>query len=307
MSFLANVIPAVFSEADPSIEPTITHGAGDMGVDLTFSTAPSGRLALIQIKGPRVRAGIPQAIEQIRKYLSSAGDGRVSAAYVIAGRKETLEPRLLEPFQGAEQDIVPIRILSWDDVVDRISAEAEDDQEDSYNVILVEIVQMSRRLLRKLVSVPELLSGIDDRKFEELVATLLYDIGFQDVHLTPPRKDGGRDIEVTYVDRPTNRRLRLFIECKHWVSGKKVTARWAISLLNVSKNNDAASAILLSSSGFGPRLIEQEAAFSRQGLFLKDQRDLGNWIQVWERQYGSLLLEPVDPRDILELNPEPEN
>jgi hypothetical protein len=86
------------------------------------------------------------------------------------------------------------------------------------------------------------------------------------------------------------------------VSGNKVTLRWALTLLQVRREWDAAGAVLLSSSGYGPRLLEQESILERQGLFLKDGSDLLKWLSVWERQYGSILVQPVDPRQVLDLD-----
>lgn len=100
---------------------------------------------------------------------------------------------------------------------------------------------------------------------------------------------------------PTDLRCRYLIECKHWVSGNKVTMRWAVRLLSVARGEQADGAILLSSSGFGPRLIEQEAALMKDKVFLKDAGHLASWLKLWERQYGTVLVRPVDPRELLEL------
>jgi hypothetical protein len=168
-------------------------------------------------------------------------------------------------------------------------------------VVLIEVMRGSRRLLQAIVSNPSVLAGIDDRKLEELIATLLFDLGLHDAQLTPPRHDGGCDIVLEHLEPVTGQRQRYLVECKHWVSGNKVTMRWAVSLLQVSGQENAAGAILLSSSGFGPKLLEQQTTFSQQGLFLKNQIDLLRWIRIWERQYGSVLMEPVDPKKVLAL------
>jgi restriction system protein len=162
------------------------------------------------------------------------------------------------------------------------------------------VIDFARRLLRRLVVNPGLIRAIDDRKFEELVATLLSDLGLQDVELTPPRKDGGKDI-IAVHDGADGRRSRYFIECKHWVSGNKVTMRWAVHLLSIARKEQADAAVLLSTSGFGPKLIEQEASLTKDGLFLRGADHLARWTSLWERQYGAMLVHPVDPRELLEL------
>src|SRR2546426_2080806 len=70
------------------------------------------------------------------------------------------------------------------------------------------------RSLRRLAANPGLLRAIDDRKFEELVATLLSDLGLQDVELTPPRKDGRSEEHTSELQSPCNLVCRLLLEKK---------------------------------------------------------------------------------------------
>jgi hypothetical protein len=51
----------------------------------------------------------------------------------------------------------------------------EESTEPEFTALLVEVVDFSRRLLRRLVENSRLLDGIDDRKLEEMVMTLLSD------------------------------------------------------------------------------------------------------------------------------------
>jgi hypothetical protein len=196
---------------------------------------------------------------------------------------------------------VPIHVLSWDDGIERLTIPHKESTETDFTVLVVDLIDSSHRVIRRLLAMPELLSGVHDRVFEEMVATLLSDLGLQDVELTPPRKDGGKDIIATHVEPQTGRRLKILIECKHWVSGNKVRMRLATQLLGVARREQADGAVLLSSSGFGPRLLEHEVSLKRDGLHLRDGNHLKHWIRVWERQYGSVLLQPIDPRDVLEL------
>lgn len=94
---------------------------------------------------------------------------------------------------------------------------------------------------------------------------------------------------------------RFLIECKHWVSGKKVTMRWALHLMSVRRNEKADGAILLSSSGFGPRLLDHEVTLAADKLYLRGTRQLFRWIKLWERQYGSIITEPAPPEVLFEL------
>jgi hypothetical protein len=296
LDFLVTVTPILFSEADPGLRPDIPQGPNERGFDLMFSLRGRAAVGIVEIKRPhQISRSLEMAIAQVRHALQRLSTTKpIEVAYVIAGRRGTVSNMAPD---HVEAPSVPIHVWSWDDVVERLGGRDSDGAPD-FEIVLVEIVDLSRKLLKALFTEPRLLAGIDDRKFEELVATLLFDLGLQDVELTPLRKDGGRDIIANHDDPVTGARSTYLIECKHWVSGTKVTARWAISLLEVTTQQNATGAVLLSSSGFGPRLLEQEATFETKGLLLRDAQDLSGWIHLWERQYGSVLVQPVDPMSI---------
>jgi hypothetical protein len=307
LSFLADICPAVFPEADPRRPVQLVHGAAERGVDLIFRLRGRPELGAVQIKKPRLKDGrsVLLSLEQVSQLLDkSVFREPVGTVYVVAGRGNPMPAQTAARARQLQADAgVPIHVLSWDDIINRLTVPNQESTATEFTVLLVELIDTSRRLLRRLVENPGLLYGIDDRKFEELVATLLSDLGLEDVELTPLRKDGGKDVIAIHIDPHTGRRLRYLIECKHWVSGNKVTMRWAMHLLSIARREQSDGAILLSSSGFGPRLIEHQARLSRDGLFLRDGHHLAKWIRIWERQYGSVLLHAVDPRELLELAP----
>ncbi len=306
LSFLESTIPAVFEEADP-IKRSKLAGPSESGADLVFDIKGDSGVGIVEIKSSCTNSerGLRLSFEHIRDYIERLAPGKhVNVAYLIAGRRRKLQSSIRQKMESQYNRVgtVPVVLLSWDDIVDRLSVGESEDDEASFEVVLVEVIRLSRRLLRTILSKPAVLGGIDDRKFEELIATLLFDMGMQDVQLTPPRQDGGRDIVIEYLSPTTNQRQKYLVECKHWVSGNKITMRWAVSLLAVARREEATGAILLSSSGFGPRLLEQETTLAQNGLFLKDQGDLLSWANGWQRQYGSVLIEPVDPKIALDLN-----
>jgi hypothetical protein len=302
LSFLANMTSTIFPEADPGSAPRLMDGPVERGADLIFEVRSSPGIGAVQIKTPHLNSPgvLETAYEQIKPLLEhSLFDKPVSVVYLISGRRAQL-PKMTPAPARRDHRGTSVVVLSWDDVVDRLCVEEPDSA--LFEVLVVEVIRLSRRLLQAILSNPMVLAGIDDRKFEELVATLLFDLGLHDVHLTPPRKDGGRDVVIEHLDPATGHQQRYLVECKHWVSGNKVTMRWALSLLAVARKENATGAILLSSSGFGPRLLEQEISLSHKGLFLKDQNDLLRWGSVRQRQYGSIVMQSVDPNELLEPN-----
>jgi hypothetical protein len=274
-----------------------------MAADIVFEM-PTNRFGLVEIKADPLLPSVSVAEVLNRRrsiYEQFSSQRPVGVVYIVAGRRNHVA-RVASTTASTGSPPITMRLVSWDDIIDRLRGAGDSEQESEFEILLVEIVHFSRNLLRSLLSNPARLLGIDDRKFEELVATLLFDLGVKEVDLTPARQDGGRDIIVTHVDPATGSRQTYLVECKHWVSGARVTMRWALSLLDVARKENAHGAILLSSSGFGPKLLEQEATLSKKGLFLKDGKDLVNWVSIWERQYGAILVQPVDPKTIFGLS-----
>jgi hypothetical protein len=291
--FLANATPVVFPNADPSSPPQITSAVNEseLGVDLTFQLAANAGIAGVQLKSHRYeKLRRPDVLRhQIKAFSSNCPDAAIF--YLIAGRRGMSE----DAAELRQYSRVPFEIRSWDDVATSMMT---GDNELPTTVILIEIATVSRRLLKRLVQEPQLLYGIDDRKFEEIIATLLFDLGLEDVTITETRAES-RDIIATHVDPRTGIREVYFIECKHWVSGRVITARWAFKLAAVVHDRGATAGVLLSTSGFGPKLIEQHATFEASGVYLRDTQDITQWLSVWEQRYGQVLLRPVPPQDIL--------
>ena len=268
--------------------------------DLLVEFESEKEIGLVELERTSMRPGdVRQALLQVQRYAVAvmSDDYRIVRTYVIVGEDGSESVGEFDPeVPGAP----PTTILTWADVAARLTVTTESEHDNSvYTIILVEIATGARRLLRALAAHPELLSGVNDLRFEELVATLLFDLGFEEVELTPARADQGRDVIVTRRNPANGIREVYLFECKHWVSEKKVHTKIAAKLLDVLERDDATGAILLSSSGFGPRLLEQEAAYTRKGLRLRTEQHLRSWVSAWERYYGSVLISPLDPFELM--------
>lgn len=304
IKFLEDVCQAIFPECAPNPQIVRPQAKTKDGLDVVFVLKDHLGLGAVEIKHPSspVEPSMISAVEQLQRNLQPTSNSiplPVKVAYVIAGRGP-ITRNASTMAQNIQDDIgIPVHLWSWDTVALRMQAGGKEEVSDTATVVLVEVMSFARRLLGRLVKHPHLLNVIDDHDFERLVATLLSDLGLKDVELTPMRKDGGKDIVATHVDSYGNR-SRFLIECKHWVAGEKVTMRWALRLLAIRRSEDADGAILLSSSGFGPRLLEQEVTLAADKLYLRGTSQLFRWIKLWERQYGSILTEPVSPEVLFE-------
>ncbi len=297
LRFVHSVLAAIIPSCDPSKpieESSIMNST--MGVDFVYHRRGAANLGVAQVKSARLthQEFAKAVVEQSRHLVEtiSYAHSKLSEAYIVAGRRE--EPAL-NLGEDAEHVLEVINWLTWDDVVDLLVVQGEDQALEVLTVVVAEIVDSCRRLLRLLIERFDRLSAIDHRRFEELVATLLHDVGFSSIELTPAGPDGGRDIIAEHRSQNTGNRETYLIECKHWLSGKKVHIRYAVSLLDVVRAESANGGVLLSSAGFGPRLLECEGQLRQRHLYLRDASDLREWLSIWERTYGRPLATPVDP------------
>jgi len=290
--FLVNSLSVIFEDADSSFGATFHNRIENKGVDFTFKRNNNSGIAGVELKSHRMKRRLNE--KQIAQHTKAFTNAYPNAEVLyLIGSDDYIKPD--RNFGGLNGGI-SIKPLSWEGICNSL-APCEDDIPRA-TVYLVNIALYSRDLLRRLLQYPELLYSFDDRKFEEIIATLLFDIGLQDIEITETRAKS-RDIIATHVDPISGNKEVYFIECKHWVNGDKITARWAFKLEKVVEEEEVTAGLLLSSSGFGPKLIEQEATFEKGGIYLRDTDNISNWLKIWERRYGSVLIEPVSPQDIL--------
>lgn len=290
--FLINTFSTVFECSDPTVKPVIFDGPNEVGVDFAFKMKGENSFVGVHLKSNRVlnmhlKSDLVARAKSFKKHLPMA-----KVMYLIAGN-ELIEPKVN---LGDLQQNFEFKTFSWAKLF--LNLKERKKVNESQVVVLFHIVDFSRKIIRELIRDPGVLSGIDDRKFEELIATLLYDIGLEDVKITENSAES-RDIEITFTNPSTGNREIYFIECKHWVSGNTINASWVVKLQDVVNRENARGGILLSSSGFGPKLVEQKVSFEKSRIYLRDGHDISNWLSIWERRYGSLIFEPISPIDIL--------
>jgi hypothetical protein len=124
---------------------------------------------------------------------------------------------------------------------------------------------------------PEKLYDIAPRKFEELVASILVDLGF-DVEITKATRDGGTDI-IAYVRNAVCSYLT-HIECKRYAPNKKVGVGIIREVIGVHQIRKATKSIIVTTSFFSHDALK-EAELMENQLDLKDFNDLKKWLQKY--------------------------
>jgi hypothetical protein len=146
--------------------------------------------------------------------------------------------------------------------------------------ILVEAV--NDELLRHLAKCPQLMYQLTSRRFEELVARIFSDHGF-DVELTRASRDGGYDI-LAKLHNPATSFIAL-VECKKYSPENRVGVEIVRGLYGVTEMKGANQGLVVTSSFFTRGAVEETARIGSK-LGLKDYDALTMWLQAYG-QHGT--------------------
>lgn len=141
--------------------------------------------------------------------------------------------------------------------------------------ILIDINEELKRYLNKY---PEKLYDLSPRKFEELIADILSDFGFE-VELTPATHDGGKDI-YAYIKNQVCSFL-MFVECKKWSPSQHVGIEVVQRLYGVQQINKANKSMVVTTSFFTKPAIEESKRYEAL-MRLTDYDELKTWLKQYE-------------------------
>lgn len=143
---------------------------------------------------------------------------------------------------------------------------------DSAALVITSIDDEVKQYLKKH---PQKLYELSPRKFEELVASILKDMGFE-VELTKATRDGGRDI-IAHVRNAVSSFLT-YIECKRYAADNKVGVGIVREVVGVHHIRKPAKSIIVTTSFFSAEAIKEAATLENQ-LDLKDFDDIKSWLK----------------------------
>ena len=129
---------------------------------------------------------------------------------------------------------------------------------------------------------PEIMRALSSRQFESFVAGLIEKLGFEDVVLTPPSRDGGRDILATQTVHGIP--IMFAFECKKYAPDRPIGPAIARALLGVISHGEtrATKGVLVTTSYFTK--ATNDFILTEPKL---DGRDFDDVVE-WLREYSSL-------------------
>lgn len=145
--------------------------------------------------------------------------------------------------------------------------------------IITELGSGISELLQTLNKKPDIIYGIDPRKFEELIAHIFSLHGFV-VELTKQTRDGGRDIIAIKSDLDI--KLKYLIECKRLSATNPVSVDIVRALYGVQMQESANKSVLATTSRFTQDAMAFATAqnTTKWGMDLKDINDIRKWISA---------------------------
>jgi hypothetical protein len=140
------------------------------------------------------------------------------------------------------------------------------------------IVTAKEALIQQLKRRPSSIHELPHRKFEELIAELLSDLGWR-VELTAATRDGGKDI-LAYLNTDVGELLCL-VEAKKYRPDRKVGVELVRTLYGTLCNYQANSAMLVTTSSFSPDAVAFQMKHQYQ-LSLREYAHVVDWIQRYQ-------------------------
>ncbi|WP_257455484.1 restriction endonuclease [Archangium lipolyticum] len=143
----------------------------------------------------------------------------------------------------------------------------------------IQLVEVNRELMELLARHPERLRKLDARKFEQVVAEIFKNQGF-DVVLTPQTRDGGRDIQA--VRKDSFGTFLYYVECKRYAKSRPVGVEVVRALYGVVQHDRATAGIIATTSSVTDDAIDFATPIKYQ-LSLRDFEALGEWLGTYRK------------------------
>lgn len=150
----------------------------------------------------------------------------------------------------------------------------EVDLEIPKNIVIKSIDDEVKKYFKKY---PEKLYELSPRKFEELVASILNDMGL-DVQLTKATRDGGSDIIASIKNSLTS--ILILVECKRYTPDNKVSVGIIREVAGVHTFRKPEKSIIVTTSTFTKSAIK-EAELLNGKMELKDYDNLKDWLSIY--------------------------
>lgn len=154
----------------------------------------------------------------------------------------------------------------------------EDSGELKPDIIITETSRV-KEIIKRIYLENSFLNQLEPRKFEEIIAELLFEKGFE-VELTKQTRDNGYDIIA--LKRLSDFPVKFLVECKRYRRDRPIGIEIIRSFYDVIKEEKANKGIIFTTSYFSATSIKRK---EKEGtlLDLKDRKDVIDWVNDYLR------------------------
>lgn len=213
---------------------------------------------------------------EIQEYLYKLINYKAVSTVIFTCRRPLVEiggitEFVLEPL--SQQDFI-----DWSEankgIIYDINKQVEGSPQQIIKTVQPEIILVKNTLIDKLKCSPKDLYKIEPRQFEQVVAELLSNMGWN-VELTPATRDGGKDI-LAYKDLGLGKILCL-VEAKRYKITHPISVELVRQLYGTLIHHKANMAMLVTTSRFSKDSQDFQKQYEYL-LSLKDYKDVVSWL-----------------------------
>lgn len=198
--------------------------------------------------------------------------------------------QLINEYDPARVELLDLtNIKNW---VTRIEVESELAELGYEDIIKI----VSKAYIEKIAANPDFLLNLEWRELEKTLAEIFEGLAFK-VKLTPPSKDGGKDLILEIVKEGT--KLSYIVEVKHWRSMQKVGQSNVKDFIRVVCNEKREKGIFLSTFGFTENAFEGLTELERTKVRFGNQEKIISLCKTYLRVRSGIWTPLNDLQELL--------
>lgn len=265
-------------------------GFGDNGVDFLASRNATNGLAAVTIAIELKHTRQPIGTNAIRQMIGMTVMEQVDRAVLVGSNGFTTGARA-----AVERDLpVKIELLGYDELAKWTDA-IENDRKVP-DPLTQGIKDFSRFLAEQIARDPTALSRLEWYHVEPTIAEIFDGLGFK-VTLTPPSKDGGKDVILEFT--VFGNKVRYYVEVKHWRSATKVGSGAVSDFIEVVARDQVAGGLFLSTHGYNGNAFQQLTQVDRERVKFEGRDKVISLCQTFSKAQAGLWSPPSSLREVI--------
>jgi restriction system protein len=279
--------------AEDGYEVHRTPSVRDGGIDFLANrpATPSYQGQTLGIEFKYYQSGRPVGVSEVRGLIGAAMLHELDRAILLVNTQFTKAARdAVRREMPFEVELVDLDSLcAW---ADRLTVDQEGLGAEVREILRV----VSRRFAQLIAENPRVLDELEWRDIERTIAEVFEGLGFS-ATLTPPSKDGGKDVVLECSVK--GQRAEYLVEIKHWRAGSRVGGGALRSFLNVIVRESRQGGLFLSTYGYCDNAFEQLSEIDRQRLRFGSEQKIVALCRTYVKAASGLWSPPENLAEVL--------